>query len=312
MRSDPPQIVHTHLFKSDIHGRLAARLAGVPAVVSTLHNSDPWARQRLLGALYGATARFADRLIAVSDEVRDYHLKYTGAPASKIITIENGVDVQKFTGQASAGQVVRAELGIAHAAPLFGVIGRLKPQKDHTTFLLAAAEILRQLPEARFLIVGEGPLRTELEIQARGLGLEAALIFTGLRTDIPAVLAALDVLVFSSQWEGLPVTLLEGMAASRPVVATAVDGIRGVALPDVTALLVPPADPFALAAACVRLGMNRSLAGQMGEAGYLRVSAHYSLEAMIDRTADLYASLLPTHQTANLAPAKSARPGGAV
>jgi len=301
MRFDPPQVVHTHLFKSDFHGRLAARLAGVPVVVSTLHNADVWAQRWPLGALYGATARFADKLIAVSDEVRQYHIARTGIPAGKVTVIDNGVDVRRFGGMQAVGSVMRAqskgwkvrtEFGIGQESVVFGIIGRLKPQKDHVTFLKAAAEVLRQIPSARFLVVGDGPLRAELEMLAGELGLFPALVFTGQRSDIPAVLAALDVLVFSSRWEGLPVTLLEGMAASKPVVATAVDGIKGVTLPDLTALLVPADDFSALAGACLKLAVDPDLRSRMGRAGLERVLACYSLEAMIDKTAGLYNSLL--------------------
>src|SRR5512145_2696842 len=285
MRSDPPQVVHTHLFKSDFHGRWAARLAGVPVVVSTLHNADLWAQRWPLGALYGATARFADKLIAVSAEVRQYQIEKTGIPAEKVTVIENGVDVRRFDGLQAAGQKVRAEFGFSPEAVVFGIIARLKPQKDHATFLNVAAEVLRLIPSARFLVVGDGPLRAELERLAGELGLFPALVFTGLRNDIPAVLAALDVLVFSSKWEGLPVTLLEGMAASKPVIATAVDGINGVALPNETALLVPPGNFPALIAACLTLAADPGLRLRLGRAGFERVSTRYSLEAMIDQTA---------------------------
>jgi glycosyltransferase involved in cell wall biosynthesis len=301
MRSDPPQVVHTHLFKSDFHGRLAARMAGVPVVVSTLHNADVWAQRKALGALYGFTARFADKLIAVSDEVREYHIAKTGVPASKIEVIENGVDVRRFGGMESTGNVgrsqpkgwkVRSEFGISPDAILFGIIGRLKPQKDHVNFLKAAAEILNRHPSARFLVIGDGPLLPELMKIADELRLFPSLIFTGQRSDIPQVLAALDVLVFSSRWEGLPVTLLEGMAASKPVVATAVDGIKGVVVPELTAFLVPPDHPLALAEACLRLCDDPDLRARMGRAGFERVSTRYSLNSMIDQTAALYNDLL--------------------
>ena len=290
IRRDPPQVVHTHLFKSDFHGRLAARLAGVPVVVSTLHNADAWAKSRLLGSLYGQTARFADKLIAVSDEVRDYHIAHSGIPSGKIDVIENGVDVKKFTGKQDAGKRVRAEFGIAQDAILFGIIGRLKPQKDHVTFLNAAAEISKLSPGARFLVVGDGPLRPELESLASQLGLLPALIFAGVRDDIPGVLAALDVLVFSSRWEGLPVTLLEGMAASKPIVATAVDGINGVA--EKCALLVPAGDSLALANACQKLALDQNLRACLGNAGFERVAKNYSLDLMIEKTIGIYNQLL--------------------
>lgn len=312
MRSDPPQVVHTHLFKSDFHGRLAARLARVPVVVSTLHNADLWAQRWPLGALYGATARFADRLIAVSEEVRQYQIAKTGIPAGKVAVIENGVDVRRFDGRQAAGQKVRAEFGLSQESIVFGIIGRLKPQKDHVTFLKTAAEVLRLVPSARFLVVGDGPLRAELETLAGEFGLFPALVFTGLRSDVPAILAALDVLVFSSKWEGLPVTLLEGMAASKPVVATAVDGINGVALPDATALLVPPGNFPALLASCLKLAADPDLRLRLGRAGFERVSARYSLEAMIDQTAGLYNALLRARGLGGSIPKISAGLGAAL
>lgn len=288
MRRVRPDLVHTHLFKSDLHGRLAARGMRVPVVVSTAHNNDAWAKRALLGYLYGLTSRLADRVIAVSEEVRHYQIQYTFLPPEKIITIDNGVDVRRFEGQ--DGRAVRAELGLGDA-PVIGVIGRLSPQKDHGNFLQAAARILQAMPTARFLIVGEGPLRAELEAQARSLGLDQAVIFCGLRRDIPAVLAALDVLVFSSRWEGLPVTLLEGMAAARPVVSTAVGGVGEVVKDGESALLVPPGDPAALAEACLRVLREPKLADKLATAAYVRVCANYSLDVMLRRTLELYEEL---------------------
>lgn len=292
MRKDPPQVFHTHLFKSDFHGRLAARLAGVPVVVSTLHNNDVWANNWVMGHLYGATAVWANRLIAVSEEVRTFHLQKTGVPSEKLMVIENAVDVNAFTGHEEAAKGVRAEFGIAPDVPLFGIVGRLKPQKNVSMFLQAAVEILQKQPNARFLIVGDGPLMSELKIQARDLNLYPAVVFTGMRKDVSAILAALDVLALSSLWEGLPVILLEAMASSLPVVATAVDGIVGVADPDVTAFLVPGGDHVAFAKACIQLAQDPDLRRKMGQAAYEKVIKNYSLDRMIDRISDLYLELL--------------------
>ena len=304
IRKKSPQIVHTHLFKSDFHGRLAARIAGAPVVISTLHSVDRWAQEGSLGRLYGWTARFADLLIAVSEDVRRFHGAYTGIPEEKLVTIENGVDIHRFDGLESAGRAVRKEFGFDNAALVFGVVGRLTPPKDQSTFLKAAALVLQKAPQARFLLVGEGPLRKDLELQAQEIGLGNALIFTGLRKDIPAVLAALDVLVFSSLWEGLPVALLEGMAAARPVVATAVGGIPEVVLPDKSAFLVPPGDADVLAQACLRLASDSATRRSMGQAGLERVVARYNIDAMIDRTAALYAKLLQERGLGQLIPSQ--------
>jgi len=292
MWQDPPQVVHTHLFKSDFHGRLAARICGVPVVVSTLHNSDAWASNAVLGSLYGATARFADRLFAVSEEVREFAIERTGVAPDRVITILNGVPIQKFAGQSAAGRALRQELGIAGDTPLAGIVGRLMPQKDHETFLQAALRIHAALPQARFLVVGDGPLRAELTARAATLGLGDAVLFCGLRKDIPAVMSAIDLLMFSSRWEGLPVTLLEGMAASRAVVATAVGGVPGVMVDEATGLLAPAGDPAALADAALRVLGDPALRARMGQAGYERVVAHYSIEAMVQRIAGQYEEIL--------------------
>lgn len=291
-RADPPQVVHTHLFKSDFHGRLAARLAGVPVVVSTLHNNDTWANNRLMGHLYGATAMWADRLIAVSPEVKEFHRSKTGVPEEKILVINNGVNVRAFSGYDEQAKQIRVEFGIAESAPLFGIVGRLKPQKNVAMFLMAAAEIIKLQPDARFLIVGDGPLQSDLELQAKNLGISSSVIFAGMRKDVPAILNALDVLVLSSLWEGLPVILLEAMAASLPVVSTTVDGVVGVVQPDVTTLLVTTSDHKALANACLRLARDPDLREKMGQAGLQRVSDHYSLDHMIDLVSSLYMELL--------------------
>jgi glycosyltransferase involved in cell wall biosynthesis len=287
-----PDIVHTHLFKSDFHGRLAARLCGVPVVVSTSHNNDAWAKNFLLGRLYGFTAGLANKIIAVSEEVRAYQIQHTGVPSDKVIVIENGVDVRRFIGQEEAGRSLRAEFNIHADAPLFGIIGRLQPQKDHDNFLKAAVQIRNELPDARFLVVGDGPLRGELTDRAKALGLDSAVIFCGIRSDIPAVLAALNVLVISSKWEGLPVTLLEGLASHTPVVSTAVGGVPNVVADGESALLVPAQDSLSLAAACLKVLKDPQLSQKLADAGFARVKNEFSLDAMIARTLNLYNELL--------------------
>lgn len=292
---EKPDILHTHLFKSDLHGRLAARLCGVPVVVSTSHNNDIWARRLLLGQIYGLTAKLTDQVIAVSDEVREYQIQNTGISAEKIIVIENGVNVQRFANQENAGRALRDEFQIAADVPLIGIIGRLQLQKDHDNFLKAAVRIRSELPDTRFLIVGDGPLRDELQSQTQALGLVSSIIFCGIRQDIPAVMAALDVLVISSKWEGLPVTLLEGMAARRPIVSTAVGGVSNVVSDGKSAFLVPKEDPLALANACIKILQDPALAQSIAEAGFDCVKSRFSLDAMISKTLSLYEKLLEKH-----------------
>lgn len=283
-----PDVVHTHLFKSDFHGRLAARLGGAGRVISTLHSNDPWAARFPLGQIYGATAHFADILIAVSEEVREYHLAQTGVPPEKVRTIVNGIDMRAFAARPGVGRRFRARVNIPEEAPLLGTVGRLVPDKGHRDFLRAAAQIAEADPRAWFMLVGDGPLRASLEQQAREAGIHPRVVFTGLQSDIPAAMQALDVLVFSSRREGLPVTLLEGMAASRPVVATEVGGISGVLENSVSGWLVPPGDVDALAAASLRLLASPEQRATMGAAARQRVEAEYTLETMLARTLHVY------------------------
>ncbi len=290
-----PDVVHTHLFKSNFHGRGAAYLAGAPVVVSTLHSADPWAANPLAGRIYGLTARFADRLIAVSEPVRAYHLAHTGVPAEKVITIENGVDLDQFNSIKASGEQLRADLKIPAGAPLLGVIGRLVADKGQVHFLRAAAYIRERQPTARFLLVGDGPQKGALHAIARDLDLEEAVLFTGFRQDIPAVMAALDVLVIPSLREGLPLTLLEAMAAGTPVVATDAGGVADV-LAGEAGLVVPPGDSAALADACLKLLATPDLRARMGAAGRAIVVQRYSLERTVERLATLYRQLLRDKQ----------------
>ena len=292
IRQNRPDIVHTHLFKSDLHGRLAARMAGVPVVISTLHNCHNWARNPILGNLYGANARLADHLIAVSDEVRDYSIRYTHVDPKKTTTIANAIPLARFENKRAEGQKIREEFNVPENSPLLGIVARLTEQKDHDNFLHAAQRILQDAPEARFLIVGDGPLAESLKALAATLKIQNSVIFTGNRKDIPSVLAALDILVFSSRWEGLPVALLEGLASSLPVVATNVGGVPGVIQHGVTGLLVPPSNPDALASSCLSLIKDTSLRGKIAQAGYEHVQANYGMDGMVNRTVALYQSLL--------------------
>lgn len=292
MRRERPQIVHTHLFKSDFYGRTAARLTGVPVVVSTLHNCDRWAQNPILGRIYGWTARLADRLFAVSEDVRAYALQYTFARPQQVVTINSAVPLEKFSGGPEAGQALRAEMGIAADAPLLGMIARLAPQKDHATLLQALARLRADVPGLRALIVGDGPLRAQLTAQAEGLGLKDVVIFTGMRRDVPAILSAIDLFVLATHWEGLPVVVLEAMAAAKPVVASSVVGLPGVIADGRTGRLVEHANPAALAEACKLLLTDRAFAQSMGVAGRQRVAEHYSAEQMLAGITGQYEELL--------------------
>ncbi len=285
-------VVHTHLRKSDLVGQLAAALAGVPVRVSSAHNVDPWRKNALLTLIHRLCTRGCQQVIAVSSQVEEYLVRTRTCPAAKIVTIENGIDLERFDPERVA-PADRSQWGLAPEDLAIGMVGRLEPQKGHDILLAAAARVVRAEPRARFVIVGDGYLREELEAQRARLGLERQVVFAGISRDVPATLAALDVVVSSALWEGLPLTLLEAVAMARPVVATAVGGITGVLEHGRTGVLVAPGDPDALSRALLEvLGDPRAAAERAARAAEV-VRARYGERTMHERILGVYRRLSP-------------------
>jgi glycosyltransferase involved in cell wall biosynthesis len=201
--------------------------------------------------------------------------------------VYNGVDLHRYDHQEPCC-TLREEYGIEAGAPIIGVIARLEPEKGHRTLLDAWPLVLRRVPGARLLVVGEGSLLTELAWQARELGIERRVVFTGRRDDIPAVTAALDVAVLPSYREAQGMVILEAMALSRPVVATNVGGIPEMIEDGVSGLLVPPHDPDALAAAIVQLLVDHPYADTIGRKGHDVAHERFSIEFMVRAIEDIY------------------------
>jgi glycosyltransferase involved in cell wall biosynthesis len=269
-------------------GRLAARWAGVPVVVSCPHcmgqpdHYEP--HNRLLSAL-------TDAFVAVATRQKRYLASHEGLPAGKIHVIYNGVDLARFhPRQDGAGP--RRGLAIPSDAPVAGVVAKLRPEKNLPLLLRAATQVRRQLPETRFLVVGDGPERPALEQLAAAGGLAGAVRFVGLQDDIPPWLAAMNVCALSSTTEAFPLSLLEAMACAKPVVATDVGAVGEMVLPGVTGLLVAPGDADGLAAALVRLLREPARAALMGARARQHVEQHFDLTAMVRAYEDLFESLL--------------------
>ncbi len=290
IRRNRIDIIHTHLLASDIMGRMAGFLTRRP-VVSTIHNSredldaEPPRRQWL----ERWTARLmARRLIVVSALLREEIASWFGVPLKRVVTIPNGVDIARFHRGAEFDRAaVRYEL-LGGDYPMVINIARWTPQKDQRTLIEAARIVLEARPDARFVLVGHGPLYDDLVAQAAEGGISDKVIFAGFRDDVADVLAASDLFVLSSLWEGMPLALLEAMAAGCAAVSTNVGGVAQVLQDGVTGLLVPPADPPALASAILRYLNNPQLKQQHGEAGYLWVKEHYSMEAWVGKLEELY------------------------
>lgn len=290
------KIVQSHGARSNFYGRVAGRLAGVPAIISTVHNSlydYPVGRGRK--ALYllmdRLTAPLAHRIVCVADSLAQDLIRRSRLDARQLQVIHNGIDLDRFNPRDVDGLRVRQQLGLP-PGPLIGMIGRMTPQKGHIYFLQAFARVRDRFPEARALIVGDGPLREELEGMARELKIEEGCIFTGVRSDIPELLSTLDVFVLSSVSEGLPYAVLEAMAMARPVVATRVSGLPEIIEDGVTGLLVPPRNPQALGAAVIGLLQDRDRAQKMGAAGRRTVEEKFGLDRMVQEIERLYEILM--------------------
>jgi len=293
IRREKVALMQTLLFHSDVTGRIVGRLArrhGRPVIVSSARATNLRNRWWQF-ALQRATAPLSDAFTAVSVRTLDFAARREGLRRDRATVIPNGIDVSEWETPGD-GTAFRAELGIAEDAFVVGTLGRLHEQKGHAHLLEAAAIVARRLPDAVFLIAGYGPLREKLEAQSRALGVASRARFLGYRSDAARVLAALDVFVLPSLWEGMSNAVLEAMAAGKPVIATAVDGnVEQVSDGD-TGLLVPPADAGALANAILRLADDHVLAASMGRRGRERVAREFSLERMIAAHVELYERLL--------------------
>jgi glycosyltransferase involved in cell wall biosynthesis len=286
LRSERAEVLHCHLPLAGVVGRLAARRAGVP-VVYTEHN---------LLERYHAATRWAElstwklqrAVVAVSQEVATSITRHAG-DTIPVRVIRNGIPTSNRRSTSSGSRLeLRARLGIDAAAPVVGTVAVMRSQKRLDLWLDAAAEIRKRIPAARFLLVGDGPLRARLERRAQQSGLAGAVVFTGLQSDIGPYLDLIDLYLMSSQFEGLPVALLEAMAAGIAVVATDVGGISEVVRDGEVGRLVPFGDASALAEASLSLLGSRERRLQMGEAGYRRVRSEFGIERMASDLGDLY------------------------
>lgn len=292
-------IVHTHGGVAGLYGRWAARRSGVPVILHTLHGIHYLHyRNPLLRALYVVLerlfSRFTQAVIFVSDADRRRGRKHRLAPADRMTVIKNGIDTEAFVKIADkedSTAAFREEFGIAVSQPVVGTVARLHRQKGIPILMKAARGVLRSFPQAKVVVVGGGPLENRLLALRRRWGLEGEVLFTGERPDVPRLMARFDVFVLPSLWEGLPYSLIEAAALSKPVVATCVDGIEELVKDGQTGLLVPPKNPEALARAVVRLLENKRVAAELGERLHRDVVPRFTLTRMVAQTQSLYLRL---------------------
>ena len=282
-----PAVFHAHLVQplACTYPRLGAVLARIPAIVATEHLfvGLPWRRSVRLEQLL---ARWMDRYIAVSHEVARQLQAALGFPSHKLQVVHNGIPLPPCPPPPDP--VLRVSLQGATERPLVLTVARLHPQKG-LSYLLEAAT---QIPAARFVLAGDGPERAALEAQAVALGLSERVAFLGHRTDIRALLASCDLFVLPSLFEGLPLSVLEAMAAGKPVIATAVGGTAEAIVHGETGLLVPPADAAALTVAIQTVLSNQPLARRLGQAALASAYREFSAETMVQRVTAIYDDIL--------------------
>ncbi len=288
LRRERVDVLHAHKFGSNVWGAIVGSMARVPVMLAHEHtwSFEGQPLRRFLDR--ELVSRASDRFIAVSREDQRRMIEIERIPPARTMFIPNGVP----PSPPPSDRDIRLELGIQPGVPVLGVVGLLRAQKAHHVLLHAAAALTGEWPDLQVLIVGDGPERANLERLVGELGIQGTVRFTGLRTDVPDVLRALDIAVCCSDFEGSPLSVLEYMGAALPVVATSVGGLPDLIEPGVNGLLVPPREPAALAAALAELLRDPQRARAMGERGRERRLAEFDIDVIVGRLEDLYGELL--------------------
>ncbi|MFN8454781.1 MAG: glycosyltransferase family 4 protein [Anaerolineae bacterium] len=293
-------IVHTHSSVAGVVGRFAALTAGVPVIIHHVHGwglqegMSSWARLLYL-TLEQFSARYTNRMIAVSRPNIQKGLAHGIGKEDKFTLIYNGIDLEKFR-QPVNDQQIRSELGILDPdCKLVGMIGRLDKQKNPLDFIQAAALVTRDYLKVQFLIVGDGPLRLECERLINELNLKEKFFLLGYRNDVARILPILTITAMSSLWEGLPIAFLEAMSAGKPMVANDVDGVKDVVINGETGFLVTPHQPAEMAERILYLLNNETLCKEMGYVAQQR-SSYFSVQRMVGQIEALYKELYSAAQ----------------
>ena len=292
LRRERIDILHAHTFGHNAWATVLGRLAGVGVIVAHEHNwafagrpLRPLVDRRLI-------ARGSDAIIVVSDDARRKMIEVERIPPTRLVVLANGVRALP----AGNGHAVRAELAIGSDDPVIGVVCVMRPEKAVDSLVRAAALLMSDVPRLRVVVAGDGPERPAVQALARELGVADRVLLLGDRMDVPDILDALDVAVLCSDYEGIPLALLEYMDAARPIVATRVGGIPELIEDGVDGLLVAPRDPPALAEAILALLRDRERAAALGAQARERCRREFSVDATVDRLQDLYEQLYATRR----------------
>jgi len=286
LREEKTEVIHTHNTQPFVDGTLGALLSGVKTIVHTDHARNFPDKKRYMFAEW-LMSKFAYKVIGVSDHTSKNLMHYEKISPGKIMTIPNGIDGSRFSITLDK-QKKRKELGIMADGPVLGLGVRLTEQKGITHLLDAMKMVVSHYPDTTLVIAGDGPLEEELKQKAGRLGIDKNVRFIGPRLDIPELLNLFDLYVLPSLWEGLPMVLLEAMAAGCPIVCTDVGGASTAVTHEVNGLLVKPADPDALSSAILSLLSDEEKRKRFAQNGIKRFQGSFSADIMTRKYEQIY------------------------
>jgi glycosyltransferase involved in cell wall biosynthesis len=284
------KIIRTHQYHANLYGRLAAWLARVPCIVASVHNVYTIDRKFHRRLINNFLARCSDVVVAVSETVKKDVLTYDGLPDNRVRVIYNGIDTERFLNL--DGSLIRSAFGISSEAPVVGTVGRLTLQKGQKYLLDAVSMLKEKFHQIVLLIIGDGPMRDELENHIRSLGIDKNVILLGTRRDIPQLLSAMDIFVLPSLWEGLPNALIEAMAAGKAIIATDIPPIREIINSEKIGILVPVKDSKAIGSSIELLLNNKTLTDNFGKSAKDRAFSYFNIETTVDRYINLFEGIL--------------------
>jgi glycosyltransferase involved in cell wall biosynthesis len=285
-------VLHSHMFRASLFASPIGTLCGVPVIIETTHVRETWRKGWFKSKFIvdRAVSHLIDRYIAVSEANSRYLIGQKGIPEKKVSVIQNGCSIERVDPARAHPEGIRGSLGFSKSDLVLLVMARLEPQKGHRILLQALSLLRAEFPSIRLICLGTGALKDELTKTVRDLGLENIVRFVGFRSNVGDWLAAVDIGVLPSFYEGLPLTAVETLAAGIPLVATAVDGTPEVVIDGETGHLVPPGDPAAMAEAIGRLARQPELRRKFALAGRDRVLKRFTIQRQVEQTSNLYLS----------------------
>jgi glycosyltransferase involved in cell wall biosynthesis len=296
IRQNDIDLLHSQGARADFFARIAGKITKVPHTLCTVamlvEGFDVGLLRKIIYRFMDSfSERYVERFIAVSETLKKALIEGHGISSERIVKIYNGIELDKFRPDLKQPNL-KKQWGITPETPLIGAIGRMVWQKGFKFLIKAISDIMGVAPDARFLFVGEGPLRADLENLAQKLNLYDRVIFTGFRSDIPDLLSTMDVLVVPSLLEGFPMITLEAMAMAKPIIASDIPGIKEQIKDGESGILVPPKDSKALATAILKILSSDEVAENIGSAARQTVEKKFSVDKMVMETERLYSSLL--------------------